>query len=113
MCLKYEPSAELLLISVKQLFLTCCMCGTNSSPLERQSARVHQIGLQKGPERELALAHIGCRENSAHIRQSAPESGTGFQVKALEIFKLFAPHSAAIGERAKEGRDQLFARLRG
>ena len=29
-----------------------------------------------------------CRANSAHIRQSMPDSGLGFQVKVLKTFKL-------------------------
>jgi hypothetical protein len=32
---------------------------------------------------------VRCRANSAHIRQSGPESGPGFQVKQLKTLKLF------------------------
>ena len=35
-----------------------------------------------------------CRANAAHIRQSGPESGPGFQVKQLQTFTLFLASSS-------------------
>jgi len=39
-----------------------------------------------------------CRANMAHIRQSRPYSGLGFQVKSCELFELFPLRSEAAGE---------------
>ena len=44
---------------------------------------------------ERGTAIFRCRENVAHIRQSGPESGPGFQAEQLESFKLFSFRSAA------------------
>jgi hypothetical protein len=53
----------------------------------------HQGGTQTlsrkergGPRRSVASR---CRANTAHIRQSRPDSGRGVQVKAFKLFKLF------------------------
>ena len=44
---------------------------------------------------------LRCRANSAHIRQSGPDSGLGFQVKGRETFKVFPLRSeAGIGSEA-------------
>jgi len=40
----------------------------------------------------------GCRANMAHIRQSRPDSGCGFQVKVLKTFQVF-PSSLGSGTR--------------
>ena len=39
---------------------------------------------------------VRCRANSAHIRQSSPDSGHGLQVKVLKIFQV-GPSSLGSG----------------
>jgi len=41
-------------------------------------------------------SHAHCRAISAHIRQSGPESGSGFQVKVLKTFYV-VPFSLGSG----------------
>jgi len=43
------------------------------------------------PNPALEIFRSRCRANSAHIRQSKPESGLGFQVKVLETFSICSP----------------------
>ena len=41
---------------------------------------------------------FSCRANMAHVRESRPDSGLGFQ-KNFKPFKLFPPRSEAVGYR--------------
>jgi len=40
---------------------------------------------------------VRCRANMAHMRQSRPDSGLGFQVKVLETFELASSSLGSAG----------------
>ena len=47
-------------------------------------------------------SHSRCREQMAHVRQSRPGSGLGFQVKVLVFFKVFPLCSEAMRDAGRD-----------
>ena len=62
---------------------------------KRSYTRVHEPQIRA---RHGTTAHVcrGCRADVAHIRHSRPDSGRGFQVKTLKLFKLFFLRSETV-----------------
>ena len=71
-----------------------CSRGTPTNP-ESTIAGIHGVLRLPRPCHLSPLFISHCRADWAHIRQSGPESGPGFQVKVIKACKLFPPHSAA------------------
>ena len=54
---------------------------------------------------------VRCRANVAHLRQSRPDYGLGFQVKFLKTFQV-VPFSFATPVRRERKRDRVTERQR-
>ena len=49
-----------------------------------------------------------CRANSAHVRQSWPDSGHGFRVTVSQSFRLLPLRSAAVGSGRRRIKNRRF-----
>ena len=56
----------------------------------------HKGTLIERPGGFLTLGTFRCRANMAHIRQSRPDSGRGFQVKVLKTVEVFPTQQRAV-----------------
>ena len=61
---------------------------------------IQGIYLETSKKGMQACFTISCRENTAHIRQSRPDSGLAFQVKALKTFAHIVS-SAALRQQSR------------
>ena len=97
--------------------------------MDRTSRSMHQSCVHLSACLYRLLCWSRCRSNSAHTRQSRPDSGLGLQVKALVILYVVlhslgngkgeylredvAVHAPVVGALDREGEVLSFARERG